>query len=386
MKDFSFHLPTKVVFGAGKVSMLGEVTKDFGRRALLVVDPSLDQSGLSDEIVASFTRASIESIKFTDIHPNPSCFAIDKAAEIAKQNHSSVIVGVGGGSTIDTAKAVAVLCKSDGTAWEHTEEDVPAPKETLPILAVPTTAGTGSEVTPWSVVSNPDAKDKRALSCCTLFPQVSLIDPELMISMPRAVTASSGIDALSHSLESFISSYATPCSKVVAKESLRIAVRYLPEAVANGNNFEARSQMAWASMLGGMAITHARTVVPHALGTAASALFDAPHGASIAACLAEVLERSFTGNFEVFAELSETLDESTKCLPLHERAEKSSYLVRRLLSDMDYLVRLGDFGIGEEDIGTMTDWLVRSSFWDDFKAHPRFFAVEEVNQLLKECL
>jgi len=353
---------------------------------MLVIDPSLDQSGLGEEIVSSFKRTSIESFKFTNIHPNPICFDIDKGVQVAKQNQCDVIIGVGGGSTIDTAKAIAVLCKSDGTAWEHTQENISFPKETLPMLAVPTTAGTGSEVTPWSVISNPDEKDKRALSTCSLFPDVALIDPELMISMPKWVTASSGIDAFSHSLESFISSYATPYSKVVAKESIRLAVRYLPEAVANGNNLEARSQMAWASMLGGMAITHARTVVPHALGTAASALFDAPHGGSIAACLENVLERSFVGNFEIFAQLSGTLDESTKCFPLHERAQKCSHLVRRLLSDIDYRVRFGDFGIKEEDIDSMTDWLFRSSFWSDFKVHPRLFTVEEVHQIIQECL
>jgi alcohol dehydrogenase class IV len=386
MKDFNCHLPTKVLFGAGRIRLLGEVTKDFGQRALLVIDPYLDQSGLGDEIVSSLRRASIETVKFTNIHPNPICFEVDKGVQIAKQNHCGVVIGVGGGSTIDTAKAVAVLCKDTGTAWEHTKENIPSPKEILPIIAVPTTAGTGSEVTPWSVISNPDEKDKRALSHYNLFPQIALIDPEVMISMPRGVTASSGMDAFSHSLESFISSYATPYSKLMAKESIKTAARYLPEAVANGNNLEARSQMAWASMLGGMAITHARTVVPHALGTAASALFDAPHGGSIAACLVAVLERSFVGNLELFAELSEILDDSTKCLPLRERAERSSHLVRRLLSDMDYQVRLGDFGIGEKDIDALIDWLVSSSFWSDFRAHPKFFTVEEVKQIFKECL
>jgi alcohol dehydrogenase class IV len=386
VNDFGFYLPTRVLVGAGTLGLLAQVTKDFGRRALLVIDPQIDQSGLGDEILSSLRKASIASVKFTKIHPNPICFEVDEGAQTARQNRCTVVIGVGGGSTIDTAKAVAVLCMNDGTAWEHTQEDAPSPKKVLHILAVPTTAGTGSEVTPWSVISNPDEKDKRALCHCTLFPQVALIDPELMISMPSAVTASSGIDAFSHSLESFISSQATPFSKIVAKESIRIAARSLPVAVANGNNLQARSQMAWCSTLGGMAITHARTVVPHALGTASSALFDAPHGASIAAFLPVIIERSFAGNLEVFAELSETLDESTRSLPLHDKAQKCSHLVRRLLSDMDYRVGLGDFGIGEGDIDALCDWLLKSSLWRDFKHHPRCFSVEEVRQILKECL
>lgn len=386
MKEFCFHLPTRVFFGAGKLSLLADLTKEFGQAALLAIDPFLDQSGLGDEIVCSLKRASIQSFKYTNIQPNPVCFEIDAGAQIAKENGCDVVIAIGGGSTIDTAKAVACLVRSGGTAWEHTKGNSATVKEVLPVLAVPTTAGTGSEVTPWSVISNPDEKDKRALSGCSLFPQIALVDPELMVSMPTEVTASSGIDAFSHSLESFISGYATPCSKVFARESMKLAVRFLPEAVANGKNLGARSRLAWASILGGMAITHARTVVPHAIGTAASALFNAPHGGSIAACLATVLERSYVGNFELFAELAETLDESTKSLPLRERAEKSSHLVRRLLSDSNYLVRFGDFGIQQKDIKAMTDWLVSSSFWDDFKAHPRLFTVEDVSRINRECL
>ena len=128
------------------------------------------------------------------------------------------------------------------------------------------------------------------------------------------------------------------------------------------------------------------TFVPNALGTAAGALFDVPHGASIAACLATVLQRSFMGNFEIFAELAETLDDSVRDLPLHDRAEKCAELIERLFKDMNYEIGYGDFGIQENDIDALTEWLINSGFWNDFKTHPKLFTVDEVKDIYRKCL
>jgi alcohol dehydrogenase class IV len=386
MEQFNCNLGNEVIFGIGTLNRLGKIVKKYGNKALLAIDPYLVDNGVCDDIVSDLKRDGIEAVTFHNIHPNPICFEVDKGAAIAREEKCEVCIGVGGGSTLDTAKAIAVLSKNPGKSWDYAEGKMSPPKEALPIITIPTTSGTGSEVTLWSVVTNPDLKDKRDMAYDVMFPTISLVDPELMVSMPPGVTASTGVDALSHSLESFISSYATPYSKLIAKESIKLVARYLPEAVANGKNIIARSKMAWASTLGGMAIIHARTVVPHALGTAASALFDVPHGASIAACLANVLQRSFMGNFEIFAELAETLDDSVRDLPLHDKAEKCGELIGRLFKDMNYEIGYREFGIQENDIDALTEWLINSGFWNDFKTHPKLFTVEEVKDIYRKCL
>jgi len=386
MDRFICHLNTEVIFGAGTIELLGEVAGRYGSNALIAIDPYLKNSELDNEIDSLLSQNSIERVPFSGIHPNPICFEVDEGAELARGRKCDVVIAIGGGSTIDSAKAIAFLAQNAGKAWDYIEGKVPPPRGALPLIAVPTTAGTGSEVTLYSVIANPETKDKRDFAYDFIIPKVALIDPQLMVSMPPDLTAATGIDALSHSLESFISSTATPYSRLVAKESIRLIARYLPEAVANGKNLEARSRMAWASTLGGLAILHARTTIPHALGTAASALFNVPHGAAIAACLAEVVQYSFMGNFEVFAELAEIFDESLKPLPLQTKAEKCGALVERLFQNMNYRVRFGDFGIQEADIDKLVEWLMKSGYWNDFKTHPRLFTLEDVKKVYTECL
>ncbi len=388
MEELGCNLPVKVIFGVGRLKLLGEVVKHFGNKAFLAIDPYLVETGLCDEIISLLNKISVETTKFLKIQPNPSCFDVDQGAELAKENKCDVIVGVGGGSTLDTAKGIAILARNPGKSWEYverTDQKVSRPKEVLPIIALPTTAGTGSEVTHYAVLNNPTVKEKSTIFSELTFPRIALVDPDLMVSMPPSLTALTGIDALSHSVESFINVHANSYSKLLAKESIKLVARYLPEAVANGKNMEARSQMAWASTLGGMAIAHVGTVLPHAMGQPVSGLVDAPHGGSIASCLAKVLQFSFTSNFERFAELAEAFDESVKALPLRERAEKSGELAQRLFKDAHSEVRFSDFGMQEKDIDKATQ-LAMSAYFMDVGNHPKQVTSDDIKQLYRECL
>jgi alcohol dehydrogenase class IV len=388
MEELKCNLPVNVIFGVGKMKLLGDLVKNFGRRAFLVIDPYLEQTGMADEIASMLKKAKVETAKFADIKPNPVCWDVDKGAELAKQHRCNVVVGVGGGSALDTAKAIAVIAKNPGKSWDYVErsdQKVLRPKEVLPIIAIPTTAGTGSEVTLYSVLNNPNVKEKSTIFSDLIFPKVALVDPDLMVSMPPRLTALTGIDALSHSVESFINIHANAYSKMIAKESIKWVARYLPEAVANGKNMEARSRMAWASTLGGIAIAHVGTVLPHAVGQPVSGLVNAPHGGSIASCLAKILQFSFTSNFERFAELAEAFDESVKTLPLRDRAEKSGELAQRLFRDVGCEVRFSDFGMQEKDIDKATH-VAMSAYFIDMGNHPRQVTAEDLKKLYKECL
>lgn len=389
MEELKCYLPVKVVFGNGKLRELGDYVKNYGDKVFLAIDPYLDKIGLGDEIIALLKKSSIETIKYADIEPNPVCFGVDKATQIAKKEESQVVIGIGGGSTIDFAKGVAIIATHPGKCWdyaERTDQEVLRPTDkTLPIIAIPTTAGTGSEVTLYAVFSNPDIKEKSTIFSDKIFPKVTIVDPELMYSMPPRLTALTGIDALSHAIESYINIHANSYSKMLAIESIKLVAEYLPAAVANGKNKEARGKMAWASTLAGMAIAHVGTVLPHALGQPVSGFCGAPHGGSIASCLAKILEFSFTADFNRFAEVAEAMDPTVKCLPLREKAEKSAELVQRLLKDTNSEVTFSDFGLREEDIDKVTN-IALTAYFMDIDNHPKQVTKEDIKRLYRECI
>ncbi len=390
MEDFNCYLPVKVIFGNGKLSELGHYAKNYGSKAFLAIDPYMDKIGLGDKVVDLLKKSSIETFKYSNIEPNPVCFMVDKAAKIAKEEGVEVVIGIGGGSTLDFAKGVAIITTNPGKSWDYTERtdhEIHRPNDkTLPILTIPTTAGTGSEVTLYSVLNNPTIKEKSTIFSDKIFPKVTIVDPELMYSMPPRLTALTGIDALSHAIESYININANLYSSMLAIESIKLVAQYLPAAVANGKNKEAREKMAWASTLAGMAISHVGTVLPHALGQPVSGLCDAPHGGTIACCLTRVIEFSFTADFNRFANIAEAIDSSAiKSLSLREKAAKSAELVQRLLKDVNSEVTFGDFGLREDDIDKVTN-IALKAYYMDINNNPKLVTKEDIQKLYKECL
>jgi alcohol dehydrogenase class IV len=388
MEEFKAFFPT-IEFGAGKWRLVGEITKDYGRKAMLTIDPYLDENGLSDEIVAILGKAGVDTIKYIDIVANPHCSKVDEAAKIAKKENCDVVVAVGGGSAMDFGKAVAVVSTHPGKSWEYTERtdhQVKRPTEkTLPIITIPTTAGTGSEATHYSVLNNPEIKEKSTIVSTWIIPKVGIVDPELMYSKPKELTAHTGIDAFAHSVESYININAHSFSKLVALESIRLVTEYLPPVVANGSNKEAREKMAWASTLGGAAIAHIGPVLGHCMAQPVGGFMNAPHGGSIAACLVKVLEFSYIADLEKFAEIAEAMDPSVRDLTLREKAEKCPELVARLFEDIDVKVRFRDFGLKEEDIDKVAH-ITTTGYAFDLVNHPRTVSEEDLKRLYKECL
>ncbi len=389
MEDIVLNIPTKVVFGNNKIKYLSEYVKALGNKSFLVIDNYLDKIGLGNEVISLLKDSNIETVKYTDFESNPSCYKVDKAAQIAKEEKCDVVIGIGGGSALDFAKAVAVLSRHPGRCWDYVKRsdqlEMYITENTLPIVAIPTTSGTGSEVTPYAVINNPDLKEKSTIFSDRILPKISIVDPKLMVSMPAQLTALTGIDAFSHALESYINIHANSFSKMIAKEAIRIAANYLPMAVSNGKNLEAREKMAWAATLAGIAIAHVGPVLPHALGQPVSGFTGAPHGGTIAACLVKILKFSFMSNFEVFGEVTETIEPGYKSLPLHEKAEKCIEVVQRLFSDIDCNVKFGDFGLKREDIEKVTDIALRAYFMD-MNSHPKQVGKEDILKIYEECV
>jgi alcohol dehydrogenase class IV len=375
-------------FGEGVLANIGKLAVKYGGKTILIMDPFLDSNETGKRIMEYLKNEGIATVKFTEIEPNPSCFTIDKAGQIAREKGVQSVIAAGGGSALDFGKAVAVVAVNDGSSWDYTERadhDIRRPKTILPIIAIPTTSGTGSETTPFSVLNNTSIKEKSTIVSDYIYASAALIDPELMYTMPRRLTASTGFDAFAHCLESYISLAANPFSRMVAWEGMRIAAEYLPQAVTNGGNKEARAKMAWASAMGGSAISAIGVTLPHSLGQPVGGFCGAPHGESVAACMVEVLKISYMSNPRVFADITGILDPSYASASVKKRAAACPELVQELLDAIELRVRFSDFGLSAQNIDKVTS-IALTGYYFDIKCHPKAVGEGDIRALYLRCL
>jgi alcohol dehydrogenase class IV len=288
--DLSFLMPTQVVIGKGCVEKHGVLFGNHGTKALIVTGKSSARiSGALDDVCAALTKASVAWAIYDDIRPNPSIENVRDASDLAKTEKSDVIIGIGGGSPMDAAKAVAVLAANDlddDALFNGMYKKMP-----LPIIAIPTTAGTGSEVTPYSILTDVADKTKKNLSHPALFPKVAFLDATYTENLPYDVTVNTAIDALSHSIESILSRRANAMSIMVAIESLRMlgpGIRSLDGR--RRLDVETREKLLLGSMLGGMAIAQTGTTVVHAMGYSLTFFKDIDHGKANGLLLSEYLD------------------------------------------------------------------------------------------------
>lgn len=387
MKKFTGYMPL-IEVGEGILGEIGAIAKEYGDKAILTIDPFLDQIGVSTKIETSLKDVGIQVVKCTEIEPNPSCFAIDRASAVAKAEECKMVIAVGGGSAIDFGKAVSVVAVNEGSSWDYTERadhEVRRPATTLPVIAIPTTSGTGSETTPFAVLNNTEIKEKSTIVNNAIFAKKAIIDSELMCSMPRRLTASTGFDAFAHCLESYISTAATPFSKMTAAEGMKIIVKHLPIAVEDGDNKESREQMAWASALGGLAISQIGVTLPHSLGQPVGGFKGAPHGESVAACMVEILRMSYKSNPSVFAEISDILDPENSVADVDKRAAQCPDLVQQFLDTIGLDVKFSDWGLTEADIDKVTH-IALTGYYFDINCHPQKVTEEDIKALYLKCL
>ncbi len=388
MDGFKCLMP-KVLFGRGRLAELGPLAAEAGRRAFLAVDPFMEESGLADAVSGQLKEAGLEVLKHSRIEPDPDCFGVDEAAGRAREAGADLVVAVGGGSALDFGKGVAVVAAGPGACWEYTRRRDHTPRvpgaATLPLIAVPTTAGTGSEMTPFAVFTNSRLREKSTIVSERIIPRLTVVDPALTHSCPPSLTALTGVDVLAHAVEATINIQSSPFARLTALEAVRLTARWLPVAVANGSHREARERMSWAASLAGVAIAHANPTLPHALGQAAGGFMHAPHGASVAAMLAPVMRLSFSADVERFGELAAAMEPASAALPAYERAERSVELVERLLRDIGVQVRLGDFGLKEADIPRVTE-IALTGYFTGISLHPKQVDGPQIQAIYRACL
>jgi len=288
--DGTFHMPTRVQFGRGVISTLPDEVKAFGASKVMVVtDPGVLATGLIDPILADLKEAGLEVTIFDKVQPNPRDTHCIEGAELARTEGTDLFVGIGGGSPIDTAKCIAVLLTNGGHPRDW--EDFGALQhDPVPVIAIPTTAGTGSEVSPSSIILDTVRRKKMNLFDPRICPRVALVDPDVTLSVPARLTAATGMDALSHSIDSLHCRLDTPASDAMALEGARLNALYLERAVADGSDIEARCGMAQASLVAGLAVGITDVSGCHSIAEAVGAVYDHPHGVCCAIGLPMIME------------------------------------------------------------------------------------------------
>ncbi|MFC4767736.1 iron-containing alcohol dehydrogenase family protein [Effusibacillus consociatus] len=377
--EFSFHLPTLIEFGYGKASRLGERLSQSGRkRVFLVTDKGVESAGLLNRLTESLQSAGIEFDVYSDVEPDPSLETIDRGAQIFQSKPYDSIVAVGGGSPVDTAKGIRVVASNGRSIGDYAGVNRIPAAPAIPFIAIPTTSGTGSEVTIFGVYSDWHNNVKVTVTSQHMAPTIALVDPELTVSLPEKMTAASGIDALAHGIETFFSLRSRPASDALAMEAIAAVNANLRRAVHHGSDVEARVGMSHGSLLAGMAFNNGFLGLAHAIGSALSGHCHVPHGIAIGLLLPHVVEFNTPTCPEKAAKIAELM--GIKASRTEELAEEAGPAVARMVKDIGLPTRLREVGVPEEKLSDIAKDSFKSGM---MKFNPRTPTESEVLELLK---
>ncbi len=311
MKELKFdgRMVPRITFGCGCIQNIGDEIKALnGTNVLLVCDTALSVLGITDKIKTIIEKNGITTVVFDNTEPEPSLETADECAKAGRIGQCDFVVGVGGGSSMDTAKAAAVLLTNEGSARDYQGQNL-VKNPGVTTVMVPTTAGTGSEVTGVAVLINREKKLKLGINTPYVIPFLSLLDPELTVTLPPQITASTGMDALTHAVESYISKNSTPLSEIFSLKAVECTAKHLKTAVENPNDLEARSQMLFGSCLAGLAILNGGVCAAHAMSYPMSVFHGIPHGVGCGILLPRVVEQNKEHAGEKIVKLWETVSE-----------------------------------------------------------------------------
>ena len=321
LQSFTITQPTEIIFGSGQIRNLSEVVqKTGGKKPFLVIDPGLIAAGQDQTIRTPLEDSGIDYIVYDQIDPEPGLRLADNGAKLAKENGCDCVIGVGGGSAMDVAKAISILLTNGGRAVDYLGLGKIS-KPGVPKIMVPTSAGTGAEVTFTAVFINEETGSKGGMNGDPLYPDVAVLDPELTLSLPPKVTATTGIDALTHALEAYTSTQAHPISEMYSIRAITLIAENIRAAYADGRNIQARENMLLGSLLGGKALATAGVGLVHAMAYPLGGMFGIAHGLANAVLLPFVTRYNLIGNLEKHARLAGMLGQDVQGLSLRDAAE-----------------------------------------------------------------
>jgi alcohol dehydrogenase class IV len=353
LKSYQIMVPQIIRFGPGVLNTLSNEVKKLGAKEVLIVTgPRVYQSGLIQPIKEQLSKAMVSVDIFSEAEPEPSLPGLNSAAKELKKSNYDVIVGVGGGSSIDTAKGLSVLLAHGGEGQNYIGTDkIPGPG--IAVIAIPTTAGTGSEVTNIAIFSDLEKELKLGMVSVYLFARVALVDPILTYGCPRGVTAASGIDALVHTIECYTSLKANNFTDALAVKAMQLISSSLRTAVSDGSNEDARNSMAEGALLAGIAFGNSGVAAVHALAYPLGARFHVSHGVANGLLLPYVMECNLSADLNRYAYIAEILGEQTKGLTPFKAATLGVNAVKTLVKDIGIPHRLRDLDVPREALEGM---------------------------------
>ena len=335
---FEFSLPSKIVFGRGAIGELGSISQEIGKRALLVTGRSaMRKIGILEKTIALLKDYRVKVELYDEVEPDPSLETVERGCILTREKKCDMVIGLGGGSALDCAKAIAGVAFQKSSIWEY-YEGREIEKKGIPFIAVPTTSGTGTEVTSNSVLRNIQKKTKKSLRSRYLTPYLALVDPELTLSLPPEITAYSGMDALTHAIESYVSNAASTVTEILAIGSIELIARNLREAYWNGEDIDARENMSLASIMAGMSFANSGLGAAHALAHPLGAKFGVSHGVACGILLPYVMEFNQRVCEEKYAQIALALGEE-------KNAAMAVEAVCNLLKEMKMPEHLSDVGV-----------------------------------------
>lgn len=369
--------PKTLITGNGSVAQLGaEAKKLHAKKVLILTDPGVACCGTVDSVEKPLCDAGIEVGLCDQAVPEPPISSVHAIVDVVKEGGYDLIVGFGGGSAIDVAKAVAVLAPNEDQLEDYVGIDQ-VPRKGLPLIAVPTTAGTGSEVTAIAIFANEKLNVKQGIVSPHLIPNIALVDPELTYSCPAGVTAASGMDALIHNIEAYISVNATMHTDPLAAEGIRLISKSIRTAVYDGQSAWARHNMAMGSLLGGIAFGNAGVGAVHALSYPIGGMFHVPHGVANTMMLPWAMEYNMMSCLRWFREIGEFMGENMDGLSDREAAAKTVQAMRTLAEDLQVPLYLSDVGIPESAIPALVEGaLTQGRLWNN---NPRKFTADDMS-------
>jgi alcohol dehydrogenase class IV len=385
LKAFEYQHAGEIIFGNGRISEVGSLVSRYGCRCLIVSGPK--DGALRDlyPIVGDLLEhLGLDWEHYDGVLPNPTVDLISTGAKLAKKFKADVILGIGGGSSLDTAKAIAVEATHEGTSWDYLFFKQRPSNKTLPVVAVGTTSGSGSQATQVAVVTDTASRTKSALSNAHLIPRVGIVDPQLTLSVPSIVTATTGFDVLAHAFESILNARSNGATELFAWEALRRVVYDLPTAVQEGANLAARNSMAWADTLAGMSICRAGVALPHGIAMAVGGMFPStPHGMALASVYRACLEFTWESAVSAFGRLARILKPSLEDVDMSDAAAACPVLVDEFMSGIGLAFSLRDFGISKDEIPALAK---QSMILPDYTNNPRVPTYDQVVQIITASL
>src|SRR5690625_1635665 len=380
----TFEVPTTIKHEIRSIKQVGEEIKTLGaEKVLLVTEPGIDEAGVTKSVEESLKNAGVEVVLFDKVEPNPPVRLISEGSILYKEENCSGLVAVGGGSSMDTAKAIGVEVTHEGTVldYEAVEGKKPLENRIPPLATIPTTAGTGSEVTQWSVITDEEREFKFNTGGPLIAAHLTILDPELHVSMPPHITAMTGIDALAHAIECYTMQYAQPVTDAVALLAIEYVGKYIRRAYSDGGDIEARYGMVQAGMLAGLSYGSESAGAAHAMSQTLGGIIPVAHGQCVATMMGPVMEYNWKGHPDKFARIALALGVNTFEMTTEEAAKAAVKEMYKLAEDLD-IPTLEEQGVSPD----MIDRLAKVAMEDpQTVGNPRDLTEKDYNWIYKRC-